>query len=267
MDTALLHPAPVRRVAHLLLAMMAALASPACGDHEEVGSSSAAVSGSESLYGYTTQGSVTAQTSGNYAQLAYNGDYAAENNDWGIPQNGQGGSTTFLETINGSAALGWAYNAYDGTGVVMYPEVGYGWSPNANASWGGNPTIPQLSQNQVITSNFNIVSQHSANSDWDLAYDIWITSSAHPANTVGSFELMIWLDHNINQAWNTQGPQGLVTIDGVSYQRYTNAGAADWTCLSYVNQGAGIYNGSGFNISDVINDAACEIRYLRIATM
>ena len=91
-----------------------------------------------------------------------------------------------------------------------------------------------------------------------MAYDIWITSAAHPANTVGSFELMIWLDHNLGGPWSTQGPQGEVNIGGVDYQRYTNAGAADWTCLSYVNQGAGIYNGTNFDISDVINDAAAK---------
>jgi hypothetical protein len=213
---------------------------------------------SGSFYGYTTSGSVTAQTSGNYARLQYDANDAVENNDWGIPQNGQGGSTSFLETINASPSFGWAYNVYDGSNVAIFPEVGYGWSPNGNSSWGGNPTIPQLSSGQVITTNFNIVSQHSANSDWDMAYDIWITSAQHPANTVGSFELMIWLDHNENDPWSTQGPQGLVTIDGVTYQRYTNAGAADWTCLSYVNQGAGIYNGSGFNVSDVIADAAAK---------
>ncbi len=89
-----------------------------------------------------------------------------------------------------------------------------------------------------------------------MAYDIWITSAQYPTNTIGSFELMIWLDHNQNAAWSTKGPQGLVTIGGVSYQRYTNAGAANWTCLSYVNQGAGVYDGSNFNVSDVIADAA-----------
>jgi hypothetical protein len=208
---------------------------------------------SVALYGYSTEGDVTAQTSGNFARLAYNGDYAVENNDWGVGQNGQGGSTSFLETNN---TIGWAWNVYNGTNVVIYPEIGYGWSPNGNASWGGNPTIPQLSQHKTITSNFNIRGQYSPGGTWDMAYDIWITSAQHPANTVGSFELMIWLDHNQNGPWSTKGPQGLVDIDGVTYQRYTNAGAANWTCLSYINQGAGIYNGSGFNISDVINNAA-----------
>ena len=205
------------------------------------------------FYGFDTEGDVTAQTSGNFARLAYNGDYAVENNDWGVGQNGQGGSTSFLETNN---IIGWAWNVYNGTNVVIYPEIGYGWSPNGNASWGGNPIIPQLSEHKTITSRFDIRGQYSPGGTWDMAYDIWITSAQYPANTVGSFELMIWLDHNQNAAWSTKGPQGLVTIGGVSYQRYTNAGAANWTCLSYVNQGAGVYDGSNFNVSDVIADAA-----------
>jgi hypothetical protein len=69
---------------------------------------------------------------------------------------------------------------------------------------------------------------------------------------------MIWLDHENQGPWSTLGPQGLVTIDGVSYQRYTNAGAADWTCLTYVNQGAGLYQSSAFSLSDVIADAAAK---------
>ena len=233
------------------------LALAACGGAgDSVGSSTSAVS--SNLDGYTTAGTITAQTSGNFARLGYNGDYAVENNDWGIPQNGQGGSTSFLETINGAGALGWVWNVYNGTNVAIYPEVGYGWSPNGNTSWGGNPTIPQISAHQSITANFDIIGQHSPGGTWDMAYDIWITSAQHPSNTVGSFELMIWLDHNLNDPWSTRGPQGLANIDGVSYQRYTNAGAADWTCLSYVNQGGGIYHGSNFSISDVINDAAAK---------
>ena len=224
----------------------------------DVGTSWSAVVGSVTLDGFTTAGSVSAQNSANWSTFPYDTDYRVENNDWGVPQNGQGGSTIFTETLNGAQAFGWAWNVYDGTNVVIYPEVGYGWSPNGNSSWGGNPIIPQLSQQKSITANFNIIGQHSPNSTWDMAYDIWITSAAQPANTVGSFELMIWLDHNLGGPWSTQGPQGEVNIGGVNYQRYTNAGAADWTCLTYVNQGAGIYSGTNFDISDVIKDAAAK---------
>jgi hypothetical protein len=241
------------------LSVLTLAAIPGCGGNADpLGSSHAAVSGSATLYGYTTAGSLSAQTAGNFARLGYDANDAVENNDWGIPQNGQGSSTSFLETINGSRAFGWAWNVYNGTNVAIYPEVGYGWSPNGNASWGGSPMIPQLSARQAITLDFNIIGQHSPNGTWDMAFDIWITSAQHPANTVGSFELMIWLDHNQNAPWSTEGPQGLVTIGGVTYQRYTNAGAANWTCLTYINQGAGIYNGAGFNISDVIYDAAAK---------
>jgi MYXO-CTERM domain-containing protein len=237
-----------------MLAIVSALVAMGCSGVADGTVQAASIKpATVNFYGYDTEGDVTAQTSGNFARLAYNGDYAVENNDWGVGQNGQGGSTSFLETNN---TIGWAWNVYNGTNVVIYPEIGYGWSPNGNASWGGNPIIPQLSEHKTITSSFNIRGQYSPDGTWDLAYDIWITSAQHPTNTVGSFELMIWLDHNKNAAWSTKGPQGLVTIGGVSYQRYTNAGAANWTCLSYVNQGAGVYDGSNFNVSDVIADAA-----------
>jgi Glycosyl hydrolase family 12 len=208
--------------------------------------------------GYTTTGTVAASTGTNWAEYTYDTSFTVENNQWGIPSNGQGSSTIFTETVNNQPGFGWAYDITSGTGVTIFPEVGYGWTPNGNVSWGGNPVIPQLSENQSITATFQMASQHSAGSTWDFAYDIWITSASHPSSTTGSYELMIWLDHENQGPWSTQGPQGLVTIDGVSYQRYTNSGAADWTCLSYVNQGAGIYQSSNFSISDVVNDAASK---------
>ncbi|MGD0527139.1 MAG: hypothetical protein ABSE49_18500, partial [Polyangiaceae bacterium] len=218
----------------------------------------AQAAGGSTFDGYTTTGTVTASTATDWAEYTYGTDFTVENNQWGIPSNGQGTSTIFTETVNNQPGFGWAYDITSGTGVTIFPEVGYGWTPNGNVSWGGNPVIPQLSANRSITAAFDMASQHSAGSTWDFAYDIWITSSSQPSSTTGSFELMIWLDHENQGPWSTQGPQGLVTIDGVTYQRYTNAGAADWTCLTYVNQGAGLYQSSAFSLSDVIADAAAK---------
>jgi hypothetical protein len=214
--------------------------------------------GGTTFYGYTTTGTVTASDATDWAEYTYGTDFKVENNQWGIPSNGQGNSTVFTETENNQPGFGWAYDITSGTGVTIFPEVGYGWTPNGNVSWGGNPSIPQLSENRSVTAAFQMASQHSAGSTWDFAYDIWITPSNQPSSTVGSYELMIWLDHENQGPWSTQGPQGLVTLGGVTYQRYPNAGAADWTCLSYVNQGPGLYQSSDFSISDVINDAAVK---------
>ena len=218
----------------------------------------AQAAGGSTFYGYTTTGAVTASSGANGTEYTYGSDFKVYNNQWGIPFNGQGSSTVFTETVNNEPGAGWAYDVTSGTGVVMFPEVAYGWTPNGNASWGGNPIIPQISEGQSITAAFKMASQHSAGSTWDFAYDIWITSSNQPSSTVGSFELMIWLDHENQDPWDTHGPQGLVTFGGVTFQRYTNAGAADWTCLSYVNQGPGLYQSSNFSISDVVNDAAAK---------
>ncbi len=110
-------------------AIVSALVAMGCSGGADVAVRAASIKpATVNFYGYDTEGDVTAQTSGNFARLAYKGDYAVENNDWGVGQNGQGGSTSFLETNN---TIGWAWNVYNGTNVVIYPEIGYGWSPTA----------------------------------------------------------------------------------------------------------------------------------------
>jgi hypothetical protein len=214
--------------------------------------------GVSTFYGYTTSGTVTSQKSSPWDRLALGPpELTVENNDWGIPQNGQGESTVFTETIGGSAAFGWAYQVTRGTNVVMYPEVGYGWSPNGNTSWGGNPIVARIGEDRSITSNFDIVSAHSDGGTWDLAYDLWITPTPYPSTVAGGFEVMIWLDHHLQGPWANSAPPGQVTIDGVSYNRYTNKGAdAGWTVLTYINRGPAILHGDRFNLMDVIQDAA-----------
>lgn len=216
------------------------------------------VASSPSLYGYSTTGAVTQSSSTNWAAFALSpAELTIENNQWGIDKNGQGASTVFTETINGKAASGWAYNIYNGTSVTIYPEVGYGWSPNGNNSWGGSPIIPQISENKAITSDFDIVSTHASSSDtWNLAYDIWITPAKYPSTVQGGFEIMIWLDHNKQGPWANSAAPRNVTVDGVNYNAYTNKGNdAGWIVLSYINTGSGIYSKTGFNLSNVINDA------------
>ena len=105
--------------------------------------SSSAVVGSATLDGFTTAGAVSGQNAADWSTYQYNTNYRIENNEWGIPQNGQGSSTIFLESLNGAQAFGWAWNVYNGTGVVIYPEVGYGVVSERERSWGGNPTIPE----------------------------------------------------------------------------------------------------------------------------
>jgi hypothetical protein len=244
----------IRLLVLLGIVVLAGCQSPSLGG----GVSRAAAT--SSYYGYATSGSVSASTATNFGTLATGTpELTVSNNDWGIPQNGQGGSTSFTETINGASALGWAYSVTNGTNVCMYPEVGYGWSPNGNNSWGGNPVIGQVSDNRLITSNVNIKSTHSAGSTWDLAYDIWITPAQHGSTVQGSYELMIWLDHANLGPWANSTPPQSASIDGVYYSAYTNAGVGSgWTVLSYINQGAGIYQNSRFNISDVVKDAAAR---------
>lgn len=246
-------------VAALALAALVGCSVPVSDDAEvQTGNGARAAAASRSFYGYTTQGAVTQASDTNWAKYSLSPEeLTIENNQWGVGTNGQGSSTVFTETINGKAASGWAYNVYNGTGVTIYPEVGYGWSPNGNNSWGGSPVIPQISENKAITSDFDIVSSHSSSSDtWNLAYDIWITPAQKPTTVQGGFEIMIWLDHNKQGPWANGASPRNVSIGGVNYNAYTNKGNdSGWTVLSYINTGSGIYSKTGFNLSDVINDA------------
>lgn len=63
----------------------------------DVGTSWSAVVGSVTLDGFTTAGSVSAQNSANWSTFPYDTDYRVENNDWGVPQNGQGAPRSSLK--------------------------------------------------------------------------------------------------------------------------------------------------------------------------
>jgi len=62
--------------------------------------------------------------------------------------------------------------------------------PNGNASWGGNPTIPQLSDNRSNHRRLPDGEPALRRKHVGLRVHIWITSSSQPSSTAGSFELM-----------------------------------------------------------------------------
>jgi len=94
-----------------------------------------------------------------------------------------------------------------------------------------------------------------------MAFDIWITPSNTPTTTNNSYELMIWLDHGGQYPAGSDTHNSFTDDSGNSYEIYSTgtggmgSGNDTWTCLSYVNQGPGIYADPAFNISSIISGA------------
>jgi hypothetical protein len=223
-----------------------------CASSEQASSSSAATA---TLNGFPTQGAIDFKKTNSFETFVFNTNYSISNNMWGVGVNGSGTSCAFQETVNGATAFGWSWNV-TGTGVVIYPEVGYGWTPNGAQIWAGNPIIPRISEGKNITVDFAVKSQYASGGTWNLAFDLWLTPTAHPASTKPGYEIMVWLDHNKQYPWANSAAPTRVTIDGVTYDAYTNKGSdGGWIVLSYINVGAAVYNKTGFNLSNIVNDA------------
>jgi hypothetical protein len=207
------------------------------------------------INGFASQGTIDFTKTGKFETFTYDTNYSISNNTWGMGINGSGTACTFKETVNGSSAFGWFWDV-TGTGVVIYPEVGYGWTPNGAQIWAGNPVIPRISEGKNITVDFAVKSQYSSDGTWNLAFDIWLTPTQHPTSTKPGYEIMVWLDHNKQGPWANGAAPARVTIDGVTYDAYTNEGRdGGWIVLSYINVGSAIYNKTGFNLSNIVNDA------------
>lgn len=182
------------------------------------------------------------------------GSFAVEDNCWGTNAGGVSGSQdVFTEMSGGIPAFGWTWNwSTPNSSVVTYPEVGFGFSPNGNNSWGSPSALPiQVSSIYALTSDFSITSTHSGSGYWDMAYDIWITTpSMTPTPGDIKYEIMIWLDHS------GQSPAGTLqtteTVGGISYNVWKSSNVGGHIYIAYVMQSP-LYNGS-VNIAAILND-------------
>jgi len=154
--------------------------------------------------------------------------------------------------VRGDNVLGWAWDLSAITGgVIAYPEIGWGWSPNSASYWNGAVTLHKISEGKRYTLDFNI-RRTDRSGTWNTAFDIWIYPTGNPGSTAGGYELMIWLDH-VNQGPWGSNPQ-TVSLAGHTWTAYNNDGSAGWKVLTYINAGNPINDARGFDLTAFFND-------------
>lgn len=181
------------------------------------------------------------------------------NNTWGIPDNGYGDCAVFAEDVKGTYTFGWSWNLTQTkpNSVIVYPEIGWGWSPNSGGWFNGATVMNKISDNKKYLVDMDLKRTNRSGS-WNTAFDVWLYPMQNPTGGSGGgkggYEIMIWFDHEVQGPWGSN-PQP-VTINGRNWLVYDNDGSAGWRVISYIVQGAGIESVRNYDLSAFFNDAA-----------
>ncbi len=144
-------------------------------------------------------------------------DFIYQNNVWG-----KGDITEYVQCIlrrgpDGNEQYGWRWQWPRGTGnVKAYPEVIYGHKP-----WHASSTTASLPVRIASISKLSVhyALEMTAQGTYNLAFDIWVTSTNPPTPETITHEIMIWMD----QTFQPQAQEfrvGQVAIDDVTYDLY-----------------------------------------------
>jgi len=156
-------------------------------------------------------------------------EYILENNVWG-----KGNITNYLQCIfydntGENIELGWEWTwPSSGNNVKAYPEIVFGhkpWSPTSTT-----PSLP-LVISDVQSINITLDSDMTASGSYNLAYDIWITTTHVPSENVISREIMIWLANS--QLMPAGEKIETVIIDEMAFDLYKHS-FPDWEYLAFL---------------------------------
>lgn len=179
-----------------------------------------------------TGSAYTAQKCGDWEQFVL-GEITLENNVWNKKSVADYRQCLFTQVKDGKPVFGWEWQWPASDDVLSYPEIIYGWKP-----WVGQSTTSKLPR------RINDITECSATYDIDmkksgagnLAFDIWITDKAVPAEKNIAMEMMVWLDYD------GQIPDGsfmgVVTISGAEWDFYKgNPPHAVWGSSAFLRHG------------------------------
>ncbi len=105
------------------------------------------------------------------------------------------------------------------------------------------PSTPQFNSFSSITSTFSEVSPHSANSDFEAAYDLWFNNYA--------YEVMIWVDNNNQTPGGAPSSQiaSKASVGGGTYDVYLSGSTMYFVAATNFSSGT-------VDILSVLNFAA-----------
>lgn len=154
--------------------------------------------------------------------------FVYENNVWnqGTIKREQRAQCLLTRVVAGKVQYGWRWQWPRGNGTVKaYPEVIYGHKPWFAASTTAN--LPRrISAIAELSVAYDVEMQ--ARGRYNLAFDIWVTSSDRPTPSAITHEIMIWVGER-TRAWDPS-PGYLaerVTIGDAAYDLYIRP-RAEW---------------------------------------
>jgi len=115
-----------------------------------------------------------------------------------------------------------------GNNVKAYPEIIFGHKPWSSTST--THSLP-LKISDVQSVNITLDSDLTATGSYNLAYDIWLTSTNIPSENVISAEIMIWLTNS--QLMPAGEKFETVIIDEMSYDLYKHT-FPGWEYLAFL---------------------------------
>ena len=157
-----------------------------------------------------------------------NADFLYENNVWGQGAISREDRLQCLlkRVVDGEVQYGWRWQWPRGSGdVKAYPEVIYGYKPWFTFSTTANLPRP-ISAIDELSVAYDIEMQ--ARGRYNLAFDIWVTSSDRPTPSDITHEIMIWVGER-TRAWEPYPGKRVkrVTIGGAAYDLYIKP-HAEW---------------------------------------
>jgi len=160
------------------------------------------------------------------------GGIVVENNVWNKKSVTDYRQCIFRGTRDGKTVFGWKWKWPDSNDVLAYPEIIYGHKP-----WNPGSTTPELPRAvkdiQACTVTYDIAMKKTGVGN--LAFDVWLTREAVPAEKNIVMELMIWIDHNGQIPDGAS--RGTVTIDGADYDFYKgNPPHAGWGSTAFIKK-------------------------------
>lgn len=149
-----------------------------------------------------------------------------ENNVWNQGTIKNRTQCLLRRVVDGKVQYGWCWQWPHGSGnVKAYPEVIHGHKPWFTSSTTANLPRP-ISTIDELSVIYDI--EMNARGRYDLAFDIWVTTSERPTPSTITHEIMIWMGER-TRAWEPS-PGYLakrVTIGDAAYDLYIRP-RAEW---------------------------------------
>lgn len=223
-----------KTIAILLLCLC--LASGACSGPKEVPLPQATdVATLPSASPEPTQTVYAHSACGDYERINV-GDYILNNNVWNKGDRTDYTQCVFAQSTTPPTTMGWRWDwPGDAREIQAYPEVMFGDSPWDAEPPTGELPLPVSDRDLLVTYTASI----EATGKWNVAFDLWLTSSPSPAEQNITDEVMIWVAANDLMP----GPlvYDIVAFDGITYTVHVKPGhgdasggsAATWSYIAF----------------------------------